>query len=166
MKDSSEREVTNKMNDKTPQLITLEEIQNIVKVLPAINRTILEHSDDSVDLEEIGLLYEEEDYEQRGIFILKNIPHEESISSQAAYLLRAFTCSQLFLEGNKRTAIFLINFWIDRNRYHLETSDNQLWDFIKDLSMRCPRIPISMEEILVKDALSQHIEEWLNKRIV
>ena len=131
-----------------------------------INRDILEQSDNSVDHDEIGLLFDVEDYEQHCTFILANLPYAESISSQAAYLFRAFICSQLFLEGNKRTALFLIMFWIDRNGFQLETSDLSLWEFIKGLSMLCPRIPISEQEILSKDALYLHLEEWFTNRIV
>jgi prophage maintenance system killer protein len=153
-------------SDDPQQPLTSKEIRHIVNILPDINRDILEQSDNSVDLEEIGLLFDVEDYEQRCTFIFANLPYSESISSQVAYLFRVFVCSQLFLERNKRTALFLIMFWIDRHGFRLETSDPALWEFIKELSILCPRIPISEPEILSKDALYQHLEAWFTHRIV
>jgi len=135
---------------KTPKRLSKKEIRETIDLLPVLNREILEQSENELDREDIGLLYDEDMYQKKCKFILENIPYEEQISSQAAYLIRAFMCSQMFKEGNKRTAIFFSDMWLRANEYRLNVSNKELWDFVKRLPERCPRIPISNQEIVSK----------------
>ena len=176
IEDAMKRQVENKINERSergfnpptpekPKRLTVKQIQETIVLLPRLNRAILEQNENQINLEDIGLTYDEDMYQKKCKFILENIPYDEQISSQAAYLIRAFTCSQMFKEGNRRTTIIFTEMWLQQNKYHLKVSNKELWNFIKRLLERCPRIPISNQEIISKDQLYQDIEKWIDKRI-
>ena len=96
--------------------------------LIAINKHVIEKT----DKEFIGVQYPE------GLDIITGLPKQvlfgrelyPTIWLKAAFILQKLTKKHIFVDGNKRTAIVATTFFLERNGYHVNFSDDEGLKFI------------------------------------
>ncbi len=132
----------------------------------ALNSRIIRETQEGWTDEDIGTdTFGPEGSIRRLAFIFEQIPLDEAVHVQTAYLLRAIMCSQIFNDGNKRTAVVLAIRQAMQAGFRVEANQDELYHFIVRRFGQCPRFPMTEADILARDRLFQEISTWLAPRM-
>lgn len=79
-----------------------------------------------------------------------------SIASKAAALTESLVANHGFVDGNKRTAVILVNLLVERSGYRLRAEDTTpIQQEVEDLVLAVARNQLSFEELV----------DWLERRL-
>lgn len=142
-----------------------EELERLLENALALHEEVLLRGREELPEESLGFVYGRKAGERMLRKILEGIPREASSRDQAAYLIRAIVCAQIFNEGNKRLATVFTNFWLRRDGLRLRADPDDLRAFMYRVVSACPKIPLPQVELQVKDGLYESIRAWLEDSI-
>ncbi len=131
-----------------------------------LNEEIIRTTQETIGDEDVGVEnFGMEGSIRRLAFIFENLPVGESVPVQAAYILRAIMCAQIFNDGNKRTATVLALAVIGTGGARVESTEDEIYDFIVRRFGGCPRWPMEENDILARDRLFNEIAPWLETKV-